>query len=178
MGKRSLCCSSPTRRRKEPDRDSQGTRFDRGIPNVATLARWPVLAIAAGAGLVLLLTSIRKGKAGSLIAVPRPRVGTPLCSINAGFTSERRFARSSLPLADVKLVKDAAGVTVNDVLLSVVAGALRDYLERRNDLPDRPLNGSPPYGGQRLCRGCRPLRVIKPGELSVRAPLFLSMSGW
>ncbi|HET9117371.1 MAG TPA: WS/DGAT domain-containing protein, partial [Pseudonocardiaceae bacterium] len=69
----------------------------------------------------------------------RPGADTPPCSLNAGFTSERRYARASLPLADAKLVKDVAGVTVNDVVLTIVAGALRAYLERRHDLPARPL---------------------------------------
>src|ERR1700710_2287393 len=81
MGKRSLCCSSPTRRRKEPDRDSHGIALTAEYPAVAALARWPVLAIAAGAGLVLLLTSIRNGKTGFLIAVPRPRVDNELVTI-------------------------------------------------------------------------------------------------
>jgi diacylglycerol O-acyltransferase / wax synthase len=159
-----------------PQRAPGGTRLvvDALADHGWGLAQLPALVRKTKRG----MAATRKRNARSQIAVPRPRADTPLCSINAGFTSERRFARSSLPLADVKLVKDAAGVTVNDVVLSVVAGALRDYLERRNDLPDRPLNGSPPYGGQRLCRGCRPLGVIKLGELSVRAPLFLSMSGW
>jgi WS/DGAT/MGAT family acyltransferase len=90
--------------------------------------------------------AVREAGAGSTIAVPRPGPDTPLCSLNAGFTPQRRFARASLPLADVKLVKDTAGVTVNDVVLSVVAGALRDYLDRRHDLPDRPLVASVPVG--------------------------------
>lgn len=121
--------------------------------------RWRLVvdALAAhGRGVVQLPTLIRKTKrgvaavrdarAGSIIAVPRPGVDTPLCSLNAGFTPERRFARASLPLADVELVKDVAGLTVNDVVLGVVAGALREYLERRHELPDRPLVANVPVG--------------------------------
>jgi diacylglycerol O-acyltransferase / wax synthase len=90
--------------------------------------------------------AIREETAGSSIAVPRPGADTPPCSLNAGFTPARRFAGASLPLVDVTLVKDVAHVTVNDVVLSVVAGALRDYLEQRHDLPDRPLVANVPVG--------------------------------
>ena len=90
--------------------------------------------------------AVREASAGSSSAVPRPGLDTPPCSLNAGFTPGRRFARASLPLGDVKLVKDVAGVTVNDVVLTVVAGALRDYLEQRHDLPDRPLVANIPVG--------------------------------
>ncbi len=91
-------------------------------------------------------TAVRTASAESAIAVPRPGADIPLCSLNVGFTPERRFARAALPLADVQLVKNIAGVTANDVVLSIVAGALRDYLEQRHDLPDRPLVANVPVG--------------------------------
>ena len=39
----------------------------------------------------------------------------------------------AIPLADVKLVKNALGGTVNDVLVTAVAGGLRRYLVRKGD---------------------------------------------
>jgi WS/DGAT/MGAT family acyltransferase len=38
-----------------------------------------------------------------------------------------------LPLAEVKVIGKALGASVNDVLLTTAAGALRDYLQRNND---------------------------------------------
>jgi len=38
-----------------------------------------------------------------------------------------------LPLAEVKVIGKALGASINDVLLSTAAGALRDYLERNSD---------------------------------------------
>jgi diacylglycerol O-acyltransferase len=38
-----------------------------------------------------------------------------------------------LPLAEVKVIGKALGASINDVLLSTAAGALRDYLERNGD---------------------------------------------
>src|SRR5258708_26761052 len=38
-----------------------------------------------------------------------------------------------LPLAEVKVIGQALGCSVNDVLLATAAGALRDYLQRKVD---------------------------------------------
>ena len=45
----------------------------------------------------------------------------------------------SLPLADVKHIRECLGVTVNDVVLALVSGSLRRYLAARGELPARPL---------------------------------------
>src|SRR5690606_14778452 len=46
---------------------------------------------------------------------------------------------ASLSLSDVKQIKDAVGVKVNDVVLALCAGALRVYLDGRGEHPDGPL---------------------------------------
>lgn len=118
-----------------------------------TLAGLPALVRKTKRG----ADAVRETIGDSAIAVPRPGADTPSCSLNLGFTSERRYARASLPLADVKLVKDVAGVTVNDVVLGVVAGALRDYLVQRHDLPTRPLVANVPVGIQTSGELSRPV---------------------
>lgn len=46
----------------------------------------------------------------------------------------------SLPLAEVEAARAAhPGATVNDVILTVLAGALRSYLEPYGEVPDKPL---------------------------------------
>jgi diacylglycerol O-acyltransferase / wax synthase len=69
--------------------------------------------------------------------------GVPLTAppspLNGVLTPHRRVAFASVPLADVKEVKQAFGVTVNDVVLAVCAGALRRYLELRGAVPDKAL---------------------------------------
>lgn len=82
--------------------------------------------------------------AQSEIAVPKPTKDTPPCGLNNAFTVGRAYTRAALPLADIKRVKDAAGVSLNDVALAIVAGALRQYLLDRHDLPERPLTVSVP----------------------------------
>jgi len=106
------------------------------------LGRLPVLIRKTSRG----LATSRKADARATIAVPRAGADAPPCSLNLGFTPERRFARAILPLADIELVKDVAGVAMNDVVLCVIAGALRDYLAGRHDLPGRSLIANVPVG--------------------------------
>ena len=57
-----------------------------------------------------------------------PAPGTPL---NVPIGPHRRFVFVRNELSDFKLVKDALGGTVNDAVLTVVAGAMRQWLRSR-----------------------------------------------
>ncbi len=61
-------------------------------------------------------------------AVLNPAPATPL---NVDIGPHRRFAGVGAALEDFKIVKNAFGCTVNDVVLAVVAGALRDLMIAR-----------------------------------------------
>lgn len=63
----------------------------------------------------------------------------PRTSFNDRITPHRRFAFGSLSLDAVKEIKTVFGVTVNDVILGLCAGALRRFLEERHELPSDPL---------------------------------------
>jgi WS/DGAT/MGAT family acyltransferase len=63
----------------------------------------------------------------------------PKTSFNAPVTPHRRFVFGKLSLAEVKAVKNAHGVTVNDVVVSICAGAVRDWLVEHEELPEEPL---------------------------------------
>ncbi|HET9254934.1 MAG TPA: wax ester/triacylglycerol synthase family O-acyltransferase [Pseudonocardiaceae bacterium] len=90
--------------------------------------------------------AVRQRLAEAVVTVPKAGVDVPASLINTGFTAERRFAQAALPLDAVLTVKEAAGVTVNDVALAVVGGALRAFLQARDALPDRPLVAGVPVG--------------------------------
>lgn len=63
----------------------------------------------------------------------------PHTMFNVKIGGARRCAAQSWSLDRVKAVKQAAGVTVNDAVLAMCAGALRYYLIEQNALPSTPL---------------------------------------
>jgi diacylglycerol O-acyltransferase len=75
----------------------------------------------------------------SRIRTPVPILNTPRTSFNGALTPRRSFVTAWLPADDVRKVQGAFGVTVNDVMLCVVSGALRAYLLDRAELPTASL---------------------------------------
>jgi WS/DGAT/MGAT family acyltransferase len=68
----------------------------------------------------------------------------PLSGLNAPIGPHRRFEMVDLPFAEVKEVRASLGGTVNDVLLAVVAGALRTLLSARGEATDEDLRALVP----------------------------------
>lgn len=71
-------------------------------------------------------------------AMPAPFTA-PRTSFNGTITGHREIAYTQVDLDDVKEVKNAFGCKLNDVVLAMCAGALRKYLDERNELPDTSL---------------------------------------
>ena len=78
--------------------------------------------------------------------VPRPILDVPRVSFNGALTPERCFTTATVPLAEIKEVRRRHGVSVNDVALAVVAGAMRAWLDDRGERPSRPLVAGVPVG--------------------------------
>lgn len=64
--------------------------------------------------------------------------------LNHKLTPGRTFASAALPLAEVKATSKKLGVTINDLVLTVAAGALRRLLLNYGEPADRPLTASIP----------------------------------
>jgi WS/DGAT/MGAT family acyltransferase len=101
------------------------------VPAVRALSRI-VRSIARVAG-----GSTVDGTSANRLTVPR----TPL---NGAITAHRRFAFGSVDLQDVKSVKNAHGMTLNDVVMALCAGALRRWLLDHDGLPPEPLVAAVP----------------------------------
>ncbi|TXH41938.1 MAG: wax ester/triacylglycerol synthase family O-acyltransferase [Actinobacteria bacterium] len=70
------------------------------------------------------------GLMSAAVSVARSPIHGPL---NFELSEQRRFAMASLKLSDFKAIRTAHGGTVNDVVLAVIAGALRTWLQSRGE---------------------------------------------
>jgi WS/DGAT/MGAT family acyltransferase len=107
----------------------------------------PVRAARAGQALLRSLPALTPTR---LVTQPRDVVlaglslRAPQLPFNKTITPHRRWAFGTLPLSEVKAVKTAHGGTVNDVVMSLVTGALRRWLEQQDALPDQPVVAAVP----------------------------------
>jgi len=70
------------------------------------------------------------GVLSAAATVVRPPAASPL---NVDIGEQRRYGTADTDLADYKRIRKAHGGTVNDVVLAVVAGALREWLMTRGE---------------------------------------------
>jgi diacylglycerol O-acyltransferase len=157
---------SPEGREDLPEPDPDGARADgTGVPGgremlargLMGLPRYPLRALRSlpsaipniedtpfgtlpGAGLIAKAAD----RAASLVGAggdrpQRTKLVAPRTSFNGRITAHRRFSFGQLPLDQVKEAKNAFGCTVNDVIVSMSAGAVRRWLIEHDELPAEPL---------------------------------------
>jgi len=68
----------------------------------------------------------------------------PRTILNGRVGGARRFAAQSWEIDRIKRVAKSSGTTLNDVVLAMVSGALRDYLLEHGALPDEPMTAMVP----------------------------------
>ena len=98
-----------------------------GIPGAEMISRYASRARNALGG----------GGDGEIIERPRHRA--PHTPFSGRISAHRRFSFGSLSLSTVKDVKNKLGVKVNDVVVALCAGALREWLIANDALPSEPL---------------------------------------
>ncbi len=93
--------------------------------------RWAVRDVTETVGKVGGTVVDALGAVGlALRSAARPAPTSPL---NVAISRQRRFAAARTRLDDYRAVRDAHGGTVNDVVLTVVAGAMRGWLLSRGE---------------------------------------------
>jgi WS/DGAT/MGAT family acyltransferase len=131
-----------------PERDPGPAWYPRPEPNgselfadaVAERAATPLQAARAAAGLLTAPREAAAQAARTLAGLASMAAaglgGAPPSPLNTRIGPHRRFAWVASDLGRFKAVKGALGGTVNDVVLTVVTGALRAHLQRRGRDPE------------------------------------------
>ena len=138
----------------------KGDRAPGPVPLLArslvSLAGHPVRAARLTAGLVSYTPHLLRHRPavpvldrwlprrGSSAVLSQSGLRAPRTPFNRPITPHRRWAFRTVPIADVKAVKNAAGATVNDVVMALCSGALRRWLQDHDALPDVPLVAAVP----------------------------------
>ncbi|MEO1263831.1 MAG: wax ester/triacylglycerol synthase family O-acyltransferase, partial [Bacteroidota bacterium] len=73
------------------------------------------------------------------IELPTAPFTAPSTPLNGIISSRRKWNTAILSLDRVKALKKIMDTTLNDVVLSICAGALRRYLNEKGKLPNKPL---------------------------------------
>jgi diacylglycerol O-acyltransferase len=106
---------------------------------VIDLARQPLAALKAVRRTTEMALNLRRRNREPGVIPPPAPFQAPKTMFNVPITPHRRFAYTQITLDDIKNIKNAAGATVNDVVLTVCSGALRHYLAARGELPKESL---------------------------------------
>jgi WS/DGAT/MGAT family acyltransferase len=106
----------------------------------------------------------------------------PKVSFNAGVSERRYFACTSLDLEALKEIKKHFDVTLNDVVLEVIGGALRRWLRAKGELPEQPLIALCPVslrdtGDQRLNNQVTTMAVSMATHLADPAERLRAIAG-
>lgn len=131
----------PPERPWEPDEEPSELRLLASAV-VENLKQPPRMVKAAGKllGTVggLLVEQARGGDDGAIATLG------PQTRLNGRVSGRRSVAFGQVPLDDVKRVKDAFGVKVNDVVLAICGRAVRRYLVESGEDPERELVAAVP----------------------------------
>ena len=148
-------------------------RVIRSIPTaVPNLEETQFAAIPGAATLGRLVGRAQSLLGGDTDRGVRSDLRAPKTSFNGRISAHRRFAFGQLDLARVKAVKSAYGVTVNDVVVSLCAGAVRRWLLEHDELPAEPLVTQVPVSVRRSEEaGTYGNRILMLG-----APLFTDIA--
>ena len=119
---------------RERHTDDERSMFDVAAEVLAKQAG--AVGSLAGAARALGSQFISKARGVAEESIP---FQAPKSILNPRITGSRRFAADDFDFERIKSVGKAYDATVNDVIMAMCAGALREYLLELDALPDQPL---------------------------------------
>jgi WS/DGAT/MGAT family acyltransferase len=117
--------------------------WEMALRGLAGVANYPIEALRFQRKMMASLPQLVRpaaesiGRRGGRVAMPA--ILAPRTPLNGRLTPDRSWAFGEVPLDQLKAIKNALGGTVNDVVMSVCAGALRHWLLDHDALPSAPL---------------------------------------
>jgi diacylglycerol O-acyltransferase / wax synthase len=117
------------------------------LPTVASATAMALQALRGQASTVPMLLAAfgkmlkRVGEPGEGMALP---FAAPASILNGRVREKRRFATQQFPMERLRAVAAAGHCTLNDVVLALCGGALRRFLDERDELPAKPLTAGIP----------------------------------
>jgi WS/DGAT/MGAT family acyltransferase len=114
--------------------------FPRALPHldqVVTLRAIPGVPSAAALGRRFLPANGDGDGDGEML--DEPTVLAPRTRSTRKISGRRTVAFTSTSLAEVKAIKNHFGVTVNDVVMAIIAGGMRAWMHEHGELPSAPL---------------------------------------
>jgi diacylglycerol O-acyltransferase / wax synthase len=133
-------CAAPwivPSRRRTSSRPPRPATHSSGAPSLTSIGKGALdVATRVGGTLEALATSGVSSVRNGQLTLP---FSAPHTVLNTRVSSARRFAGDSWPIARLREVARGTGTSINDVALTMCAGALRAYLLERDALPRDPL---------------------------------------
>jgi len=113
-----------------------------GLNSISAPAKFSKLILRSAPSLAKVIAGISSRQLKLPVRVPRTR-------FNGRVSSHRVFTGRPFSLSEIKAIKNSqAGTTVNDVVVTICGGALRKYLEAKNELPTDSLVAMAPMSAR------------------------------
>lgn len=124
----------------KPERQPGGAELAvRALGHRGASFAYPARAMAAALATPRTSAAVSAATVRGLVALAGVLKPRPPTSLNGPVGRARHWSWASAQLADIKAIRAAFGGTVNDVVLAVIAGGLRELLLARGEACRRPV---------------------------------------
>jgi WS/DGAT/MGAT family acyltransferase len=123
-----------------PERDTSAATFSNAAAGAIEALRGQIGTVPQ---LLLAFGTLLRARGPTDDSLQMP-FGAPACALNGRVRAKRRFATQQIEIARMKALAEAAGCTLNDLVLAACGGALRRFLDDGGELPEKSLTAGIP----------------------------------